>query len=447
MNTEAAIAGSTSDLETRIDEPEFKRAGEANIDDVVNAVLSTQPIAILHNQATNLETDHVFLVPQSEAVVVCGRPDLAGLEKAAAASVSLAKTGSLDPLRISVSGHSILLSRFAPHQAGELAPLLPDEIYAAGYNHAEEWPRYRSIFGLIDHSAANPETPVSANTPEFFSSDLQSLGDSLPRLRSASIITQNDGEIVRDTVRLRAGREVTRRSLFALALAPLETAALSWIEIDLRLGARKPRWPNPGLPISFGSLLKPFLTLSYGATHNNFPVLTCHGSRDDCWLAHGHGRQDIVNALANSCNAYFLSLAANLDRAALDSVCLSYGLSRPNRSASPASLIGKGTGWTQLPMVVAEAFALLINNRSGTNVGVVLKAMAQCAAVGTAKEIHLAAYAKTGTAPCSHTPRAPGDGFVAAIYRIAQPRTVVLVRHHGTTGAETARDVRSILPA
>ena len=238
---------------------------------------------------------------------------------------------------------------------------------------------------------------------------------------------------------------MTRRSVLALVLAPLETPAVSWIKLDLLRGSRKIQWPHSDLRISFGSLLKPFLTLAYGATHVDFPMVKCNGSRDGCWLARGHGVQRIVDALANSCNVYFLSLAAKIDRAALDSVCLSYGLLRPDRSASPASLIGRGTSWTQRPVAVAEAFSLLIDNYAAPNVGVVLKAMAQCAVAGTAKEIHLPAYAKTGTAPCSHIPPAQGDGFVAAIYPIAQPRSVLLVRHHGTTGAMTARDVRGIL--
>ena len=238
---------------------------------------------------------------------------------------------------------------------------------------------------------------------------------------------------------------MTRRSVLALAFAQLEQSSVSWIELDLIHGSRKVRWPNPNQKIGFGSLLKPFLALAYGATHSSFPTLTCSGTRQGCWLAHGHGRQDVVNALANSCNTYFLALSAKLDRAALDSTCLSYGLSPPDRSASPASLIGKGSDWAQSPINAAGAFGLLINNRSSPHVPSVLQAMALCARAGTAREIQLPAYAKTGTAPCSHIPMASGDGFVAAIYPVAQPRTVLLVRHHGTTGAETARDARRIL--
>ena len=167
VNTEAEITGSTSDLETRIDEPEFRQAKQNSLDEVLKAVLAMKPVGILHSQATALQSDQVFLVPQSEAVVVCGQPDLSALQKALAGSVSLVKTASLDQLRVSVSGQALLISRLA-HIKHLNRVRSSWQVYAAGYNNAEEWPRYKSIFGLIERNAANPETPVSANTLPFF---------------------------------------------------------------------------------------------------------------------------------------------------------------------------------------------------------------------------------------------------------------------------------------
>jgi len=216
-------------------------------------------------------------------------------------------------------------------------------------------------------------------------------------------------------------------------------ARQSWIALDLLHGSRNVHWPGAENPVNMGSLLKPFLVLAYGATHTHFPVTHCNGSKDGCWFSHGHGDQDIINGLANSCNAYFLSLANEIDRAALDSVCLSYGLSAPDRNATNRKLIGLDLGWPQSPLVAVDAFARLIQNRRVPPVDVVLAGMERCAASGTARAIGLACYAKTGTAPCIHTPHAPGDGFVIAIYPRIQPRNITLLEEHGTTGAEAAR--------
>lgn len=211
--------------------------------------------------------------------------------------------------------------------------------------------------------------------------------------------------------------------------------AVSWIELDLLTNAQTGEWPDAARPISFGSMLKPFLTLAFAVTHSKFPTVVCRGSRDRCWFARGHGSQDIVAALANSCNCYFLHLVLEVDRAALDSVSLSYGLTLPSRSLDPAALIGLGQGWLNQPLAVARAFARVSDPT-------VLRGMSRCAQIGTAKNLRINCFAKTGTGPCSHSPRAAGDGFVVVMYPTGQPRTILLLRHHGTTGAEACRDVR-----
>ena len=242
---------------------------------------------------------------------------------------------------------------------------------------------------------------------------------------------------------------MTRRRFIAALPAALNqgrilTSAVSSLELDLLHGAEKIAWTDVARPITFGSLLKPFLALAFAKTHSRFPTLRCRGAGDRCWLPQGHGKQDIVAALANSCNCYFLSLANGIDRAALDEISLSYELALPSRSLDAAGLIGLGPGWFNSPLAVARAFAQLGQNRS-LRAGIsqaVLTGMERCAAYGTARNVHLPCYAKTGTAPCSHLPRATGDGFVAVIYPRDQPRLVLLLQRHGTTGAEACRDVR-----
>ena len=57
---------------------------------------------------------------------------------------------------------------------------------------------------------------------------------------------------------------------------------------------------------------------------------------------------------------------------------------------------------------------------------------------GTAQALRADVLAKTGTAPCSHSRKAPGDGYVAILYPAQSPRYVLLVQVHGVSGAVAA---------
>jgi cell division protein FtsI/penicillin-binding protein 2 len=240
---------------------------------------------------------------------------------------------------------------------------------------------------------------------------------------------------------------VTRRSILLASLAALQGHPVQWIDKDLENAEELRHWDSPTVPLGMGSLLKPFLALAYSVTHGAYPVIHCSGYASGCWYARGHGQQHLVEGLANSCNTYFLALAATMDRAALDTICLSYGLQAPARSLPAADLIGLGHGWPQAPLNVARAFAILAANAGEASVRTVLQGMARCAKTGTARAVGVSCYAKTGTAPCSHFPRASGDGFAVAIYPLDQPRRLVLLQHHNTTGANAARDVRPLTGA
>jgi cell division protein FtsI/penicillin-binding protein 2 len=235
---------------------------------------------------------------------------------------------------------------------------------------------------------------------------------------------------------------LTRRTLLILAGSSVNQPPVQWLRLDLKAGTTHHNWLDIDAAIETGSLLKPFLSLAYAATHPSFPTVVCRGHDSKCWLGRGHGTQDFTRALANSCNAYFLTLMRGLDRAALDSVCLSYGLSMASRSLNEAQLIGLGGGWQQKPVAIVDAFANLLKNARDPGVLPVLSAMSLCAKSGTAKAVGFPCYAKTGTAPCCHTPRGEGDGYAVALYPENEPTTVVLVQQHNTTGAHTAQDVK-----
>ncbi len=236
---------------------------------------------------------------------------------------------------------------------------------------------------------------------------------------------------------------MTRRAFVCSAIAVFDPARIAWISYTFAPGhSTDIHWPHADRDVNTGSLLKPFLVLAYARTHGHFPVARCNGLRDGCWLPCGHGSQNVVDALANSCNAYFLQLAEQLNRAALDSVCLSYGLSAPARDLQSDQLIGLNGGWPQQPIRVAAAFSRLAQNRPDMHVRVVLAGMAQCASTGTARAVDLRCYAKTGTARCSHSVAAADDGFVVAIYPLDEPRAVALLQRLDSTGAHAASAVR-----
>ena len=66
------------------------------------------------------------------------------------------------------------------------------------------------------------------------------------------------------------------------------------------------------------------------------------------------------------------------------------------------------------------------------------------AAVGAAIG-HTDALVKTGTAPCSHSPRGSADSYTIIVYPANRPRVVLLVQAHGRTGAETAASAGALL--
>ena len=233
---------------------------------------------------------------------------------------------------------------------------------------------------------------------------------------------------------------MTRRT-FHFQIAALFAAAspsLRYLVLDILSQQLSANWPDSHSPVSFGSLLKPFLLLAYAKTHAQFPEVMCYGTASGCWLPKGHGKQTVIPALANSCNTYFITLATGIDRAALNSVCLEYQLSPPAAASTPASWIGLKEGWPQSAEPVLRAFHRLVQNRSNPAAVVALTGMELCARKGTGKAAALHCFAKTGTAPCSHTPPAEGDGFAVLIYPTDAPRLILLASQHGTTGAHTA---------
>jgi cell division protein FtsI/penicillin-binding protein 2 len=187
------------------------------------------------------------------------------------------------------------------------------------------------------------------------------------------------------------------------------------------------RWTGSDVPSSMGSLVKPFTALA--AEHK---PARCNPAQ--CWLDAGHGLIDLQQAIARSCNSYFLQVSASVHSGRLQTVAQRYGLPMPD-SLSPAALTGIGREWKIAPVDLAEAYSKLAFTPEAE---AVREGMLASAREGTARAIRIPALAKTGTAPCSHTKRAPVDGYVAVLYPADAPKYMLLVQVHGVSGAVAA---------
>jgi cell division protein FtsI/penicillin-binding protein 2 len=188
-------------------------------------------------------------------------------------------------------------------------------------------------------------------------------------------------------------------------------------------------------PIPMGSLLKPFTAL---AALQPKPR-RCNAN--ECWQPAGHGNLTLAEAIAHSCNSYMLAHASGITPDRIHAIASRFGLDPP-RDTDNGTLIGLGAKWPVAPTRLARAFAVLA---TATDAKEVLQGMRLSARTGTANLLNGAALAKTGTAPCTHGQKAPGDGYVAMLYPPVAPRYVLLVQVHGVSGAEATRTAAKML--
>jgi len=227
---------------------------------------------------------------------------------------------------------------------------------------------------------------------------------------------------------------------FSIAVA-LPAADVNYIVVDVRTReVVKQDWPDAEKPIPVGSLVKPFTAL---ASKGPFPEFVCNGSVDRCWFQKGHGQEQFRDALANSCNAYFLELAKNVDAHSLAVVAAKFGISAP-MADTPDARIGLGKDWQVSPIALTRAYCELTSRATEPRVAVILAGMRQATESGTASAIGLglngrSALAKTGTAPCVAQRKHKGDGFTIVLEPAALPPIAILVRVHGVPGAEAAK--------
>jgi cell division protein FtsI/penicillin-binding protein 2 len=224
--------------------------------------------------------------------------------------------------------------------------------------------------------------------------------------------------------------------LTLVLLATLPDADVNYIVVDVRTRqVVKQDWADSETPIPVGSLVKPFTAL---AVSGPFPEFVCKGTIDRCWFQKGHGQEQFRDALANSCNAYFLQLAKNVDAHSLAVVAAKFGIPPPT-AETPEARIGLGRDWQISPVALTGAYCELASRSVEPRVAEILAGMKLAAESGTASAIGRSALAKTGTAPCVAKRKHRGDGFTIVLEPADAPRIAILVRVHGVPGAEAAK--------
>jgi cell division protein FtsI/penicillin-binding protein 2 len=227
---------------------------------------------------------------------------------------------------------------------------------------------------------------------------------------------------------------------------------VSFVLLDARTGrVITSRWDDLDLPIPLGSLVKPFTALAYGE-HNDFhyPAHSCQGTTTGCWLPQGHGEIGLTSAIAYSCNSYFRMLTANMVTADVAPIAARFGIEPPDTHADGAVLAGIGSRWRISPRQMAEAYVELSRRRDQPGVREIISGMAESGEHGTGAAVGHAlrfpnALVKTGTAPCTHSSRAPGDGFAMVLRPADQPQILLMVRVHGVPGARAAKTAGEML--
>jgi cell division protein FtsI/penicillin-binding protein 2 len=226
----------------------------------------------------------------------------------------------------------------------------------------------------------------------------------------------------------------------------------SYLLLDARSGALLAGlWDDYEKPIPLGSLVKPFTAMAYAAAHEyRYPTYECKGKASGCWQDQPHGKLDVVAAVSVSCNSYFRRLAESVTPEQLLPVTQSFGLESPDAAITSAVLIGLGEQWRIAPLHMARAYLELYRRGEQPGVRELLEGMKQSARQGTGAAVGRAlrqteALVKTGTAPCTHSPWAPADGFVIALVPAERPEILLMVRMHGVAGAKTAETAARML--
>jgi hypothetical protein len=217
--------GSSSDLETRIDQAPLKTSASSDASTPLKDLFQKAQVrAVLQVQDTERDKDGVFVRIHSGVAFVAAtdwpetsvRSALVDFLRPSLTASNLglqwqAKSGyqELDGLwnfAVAVRGKYLLLSDDSSLLSAMLAnmnqkPAQKPAMLVAGFHHARERENFARLTGLLDRPRSNPRgTPASEPYPQFFSDNLASFSATLAGVSSQTVVIRDASDKVLQTV-------------------------------------------------------------------------------------------------------------------------------------------------------------------------------------------------------------------------------------------------------
>jgi hypothetical protein len=216
--------GSSSDLETRIDQAPLKSSASSDASTPLKELFQKSQVrAVLQVQATERDKDGVFVRIHSGVAFLAAadwpeaavRSALVDFLRPSLTTGSLGfewqlKSGyqefdGLWNFAVAVRGKYLLISDDSTVLRNMFAnmnqkPAQKPAVLVAGFHHAREWENFARLTGLLDRPSANPGGAPSEPNPQFFSDNLASFSATLAGVSSETIVVRDASDKVFQTV-------------------------------------------------------------------------------------------------------------------------------------------------------------------------------------------------------------------------------------------------------
>ncbi|MGB6431935.1 MAG: hypothetical protein WBF06_15235 [Candidatus Acidiferrales bacterium] len=230
VNLTAGEVGSSSDLETRIDQPHVPQANSVDDWSALRADLQGANVqAMLSFDSTRVDPNTNFVQINSTVVLAAASDWDAtsvnnALSRGIAQSASTQQLGTswkragaapndyfeldgLLPVRVATRGKLLIVSNDADSIAAVLARVkspssAEPSTFAAGFHHAAEQPNFLRLVSTLDRANPQgaPDSPDPGVEPAFFSANIASLSRVLSGLDSGSVVIRESPGKTLETV-------------------------------------------------------------------------------------------------------------------------------------------------------------------------------------------------------------------------------------------------------
>lgn len=225
VSTDTANAGSTTDLQTRIDQAPVVNSTTGRWQPIETLCDKSQILSMLQVESSTPGANGVFTAfPTAIVLHTSQTPNIpdwkSALTAALAPQLTVAQLGlawhpqtnywstnGLLPLFFAVRDNFVILSNNASlltdilQRTSQSPTDSSDVTYAAGFNHSREGASFVHVTSILD--GTNQATSDSQNTgqpPAFFSGNIASLSKMFNTVQSESILTRNRGSVVTQSV-------------------------------------------------------------------------------------------------------------------------------------------------------------------------------------------------------------------------------------------------------